>query len=629
MAIITETVLDEQPQENKTNNIESTAEGKESTLEEQTEVIMGMLTKYIEGGEAEPLRVALDITPFSIMKNRVYGLLSKACEVGSMDVLRVTVDHFVNIGFTVQELTNFLLIFLTLFGRVEIVKEYLSTYTVKITHIKHKEDNLLFLALSNRNFDLATLYVDHGFRVDEPDEFGVTALQYACQNGQFKLAEKLLKKGASTKKFKKSKNVESLMHAAVFSKESRLIGLLVKHGEKIKGTHLLELSVHLNDVNVTKALLSFIPRRLINYTDLLCLASSFNSNFEVMELFLEKGARINGTGSKGNTPLFLAALVQDLEKIKFLVSKGARIEATSKNDQFEMFVLIGNTEIVSYLINSSIVSDDELSRGIVTSISNNNLDMLKCLISFIPSVNDLLYNGAPALFSACKLGRMEIMKYLIERGADPSIQSEKGWLPYEAAAVSGQAEVAHYMLINNLSCVVKKDQLEMALRSGSLDSVKHILEGVKLNTPILLGRTPLHTAAEYGTVEMIEYLLNEGADIHARDTQEHFAPIHFACFQKEPAVLECLLSRGASKDTQNGNDMTPLDMAVEKGNLRIVSVLLQSGAKFDKAKLMRNEKVLRNPGLVALLLDESAIPSLQCSSKVKRKKRKGKSLKVM
>ena len=31
-----------------------------------------------------------------------------------------------------------------------------------------------------------------------------------------------------------------------------------------------------------------------------------------------------------------------------------------------------------------------------------------------------------------------------------------------------------------------------------------------------------------------------------------------------------------------------------------------------QAKLMRNEKVLRNPGLVALLLDESAIPSLQC-----------------
>ena len=47
MAIITETVLDEQPQENKTNNIESTAEGKESTLEEQTEVIMGMVSKVL------------------------------------------------------------------------------------------------------------------------------------------------------------------------------------------------------------------------------------------------------------------------------------------------------------------------------------------------------------------------------------------------------------------------------------------------------------------------------------------------------------------------------------------------------------------------------------------------------
>ena len=55
--------------------------------------------------EAPFISLKMVETPL-ILFVQVYGLLSKACEVGSMDVLRVTVDHFVNIGFTVQELVG-------------------------------------------------------------------------------------------------------------------------------------------------------------------------------------------------------------------------------------------------------------------------------------------------------------------------------------------------------------------------------------------------------------------------------------------------------------------------------------------------------------------------------------------
>merc|ERR1712062_400971 len=60
--------------------------------------------------------------------------------------------------------------------------------------------------------------------------------------------------------------------------------------------------------------------------------------------------------------------------------------------------------------------------------------------------------------------------------------------------------------------------LGWALKNGDLDRVKEQIEadGSLVTSPID-GRSPLHLAADYGQLEVLEYLASKGADLNAKD----------------------------------------------------------------------------------------------------------------
>jgi len=59
------------------------------------------------------------------------------------------------------------------------------------------------------------------------------------------------------------------------------------------------------------------------------------------------------------------------------------------------------------------------------------------------------------------------------------------------------------------------------------------------------GRTPLHMAAGAGELEVVQTLLDHGADPAATDPQFHATPLQWAEFLHRPAVAELLASRDA------------------------------------------------------------------------------------
>ena len=110
-----------------------------------------------------------------------------------------------------------------------------------------------------------------------------------------------------------------------------------------------------------------------------------------------------------------------------------------------------------------------------------------------------------------------------------------------------------------------------------LDELERGADPVKVNED---GMASLHMAAQYSTREVVELLLDHGADVNARvqslDDYRGATPLHMALMgNQDPGVITALLEWGADIDAQDAIGMTPLQGAHFVGP-EMVALLLES-----------------------------------------------------
>jgi hypothetical protein len=86
------------------------------------------------------------------------------------------------------------------------------------------------------------------------------------------------------------------------------------------------------------------------------------------------------------------------------------------------------------------------------------------------------------------------------------------------------------------------------------------------------GRRPLNWAAFYNHVEVIEVLLEYGADINGTNLTG-FTPVHHAAENNSSRSASILVEAGADADIPNRRGKKPLDTAREKGHEELVRLL--------------------------------------------------------
>ena len=108
------------------------------------------------------------------------------------------------------------------------------------------------------------------------------------------------------------------------------------------------------------------------------------------------------------------------------------------------------------------------------------------------------------------------------------------------------------------------------------------------------GRTALHYAAEKNNIEVIDVLVDAGANIEAR-THGGASPLHSAATSLKFEALVILLRHGARVNALDTHRETPLRWAVDRvgheGTAEMVDTLLRAGA---------DEKILNHAGETAV-----------------------------
>ncbi|XP_046383815.1 ankyrin-2-like [Ischnura elegans] len=231
------------------------------------------------------------------------------------------------------------------------------------------------------------------------------------------------------------------------------------------------------------------------------------------------------------------------------------------------------------------------------AISRGHLTKVEHLLNYFGLFHQPEWlNGYSLLLEALMCKRLGVAKFLLAK--DCSVNSPKS--PHEGITTP----------------------LHVAVALGSFEVVKILLDkGARVNSSDEKGDTPLHVAARRKNLEVIKLLVESGAHINALN-HDRKSPIIFllerACFH----AADYLIENGADVNNESVSDCvddySPIHLAVKKGSVEMVKLLLSKGAQVNaigKGKTPLHIATHNGyPPIVKILLDYGADVNSACKS---------------
>ncbi|MFC1563373.1 ankyrin repeat domain-containing protein [candidate division KSB1 bacterium] len=309
-----------------------------------------------------------------------------------------------------------------------------------------------------------------------------------------------------------------------------------------------------------------------------------NGELQVVKDLIENDPKIIDSPDKsGYTPLIRAAIEGHLEIVRYLVEKGANIEAKERYQMTPLFWAINrkHSDIAEYLIGKG--ADIE-ARNIYRSIplvaaSENNLtEVVELLIEKGADVNAGGLMGMP-IHRAAFRGNAEIVGVLADNGADIEAIT-RSMTPMHLACNAGRPEVVRVLLEKGADPDVLGvfiAPLEWALRCGSpgAEECAEILieSGANVNLGSLLGDTPLSEAVKNGYSKTAKLLIEKGADSGMIDRDHYRTMLHYAAIKGYADVAQELIKSGIDLNAKDIYGYTALYYAGKHGNKDVADIL--------------------------------------------------------
>src|SRR5436190_3352616 len=409
-----------------------------------------------------------------------------------------------------------------------------------------------------------------GASPESPNQDGETALMLAIKTGELPIVEMLVKAGANVNVVEKFHNQTPLMYAAASARNA---------GEMVK----LLLS---KDASVTpRALYSDWPSQITSepraqyrpvggLTALLYAARS--GCYDCVEAMIGAGANVNVPTPEGVTPLMDAIDNDHNDLAKLLLDRGANPNVWDWWGRTALYIAVDRKEVNGAgarggagggrggrASGAAAAGRGSLpaisSMEIINALLAANVDPNPELNFHRPSrggssgrfIDPLLNTGCTPLLRATMAGDSEVVRALLDKGANPNI-NDMGLTPFLVAAGVGAGNRGGTGLAaqSSVGGPVNMELMELLLQhgadvnaqvTGTLTYSMRVSRAPSANE----GKTALHVAAETGKTDLVRYLLGKGANTEIKDAGGHKA-IELVT-DKAPAEIRTLLENTASK----------------------------------------------------------------------------------
>lgn len=246
-----------------------------------------------------------------------------------------------------------------------------------------------------------------------------------------------------------------------------------------------------------------------------------------------------------NKRAMLARLEKEIHEENQLILKWIAFLLACHNGLFELVRILS--------VNININEQTDLHYPLVRECFKvNGFKDIRELGTFLQENQYWLYNMSP-LMVAAKAGHLDIVKFLLDGGAQVNVCNYHGLTP-----------------------------LIMALQCGHHEIAKLLLQhGADPNVLNMDGISALMHAVEKGYPDLVLLLLEAGADSNIVN-QNGFSPLMVAATKGCLSLVQILLDYGALINLKSKNADTAIDLACKQEQLDVVSLLRNAGARVNK-----------------------------------------------
>ncbi|XP_043657224.1 ankyrin repeat and KH domain-containing protein mask isoform X5 [Drosophila teissieri] len=348
-----------------------------------------------------------------------------------------------------------------------------------------------------------------------------------------------------------------------------------------------------NDVNTVKRLLC---KGNVNLNDaaastddgesLLSMACSAGYYELAQVLLAMSAAQVEDKGQKDSTPLMEAASAGHLDIVKLLLNHNADVNAhcATGNTPLMFACAGGQVDVVKVLLKHGANVEEQNENGhtpLMEAASAGHVEVAKVLLEHGAGINTHSNEfKESALTLACYKGHLDMVRFLLQAGADQEHKTDEMHTALMEASMDGHVEVARLLLDSGAQVNMPTDSFEspltLAACGGHVELATLLIErGANIEEVNDEGYTPLMEAAREGHEEMVALLLSKGANINATTEETQETALTLACCGGFMEVAAFLIKEGANLEL---GASTPLMEASQEGHTDLVSFLLKKKA---------------------------------------------------